>query len=64
MTTTYDLDTAPIFERIDTYEEWQRDEGVKLHGGLYIKNLFILELEHWARKGCDGAVIYLDGDEA
>jgi quercetin dioxygenase-like cupin family protein len=63
MTTTFDPDTAPVFERIDTYEEWQKDEGVKLHSGLYIKNLFTLELEHWARKGCDGAVIYLDGDE-
>ena len=63
MTTSYDPDTAPIFERIDPYEEWQRDEGVKLHSGLYVKNLFTLELEHWARKGCDAAVVYLDGDE-
>jgi quercetin dioxygenase-like cupin family protein len=63
MTTSYDPDTAPVFERIDTYEEWQKDEGVKLHSGLYVRNLFTLELEHWPRKGCDGAVIYLDGDE-
>ena len=63
MTTTYDPDTAPVFERIDTYEEWQKDEGAKLHAGLYIKDLYTLELEHWPRKGCDGAVVYLDGDE-
>ena len=36
MTTSFDPDIAPVFERIDTYEEWQKDEGVKLHSGLYI----------------------------
>ena len=63
MTTNFDPAKAPVFERIDPYEEWQRDEGVKLHGGLYIKDLFNLELSHWPRMGVDGAVVYLDGDE-
>lgn len=63
MTTTYDPDVAPIFERIDTYEEWQKDEGAKLHGGLYVQDLFALELDDWPRMGCKGAVVYLDGDE-
>ncbi|MCY4582487.1 MAG: cupin domain-containing protein, partial [Chloroflexi bacterium] len=63
MTTNYDPTTAPVFERIATYEEWQQSEGAKLHGGLYIRDLYSLELDYWPRKGCNGAVVYLDGDE-
>lgn len=63
MTTNYDPAHAPVFERIDAYEDWQKSEGAMLHGGLYIRDLYSLELAHWARKGCDGAVVYLDGDE-
>ena len=63
MTTNNDPAQVPVFERIDSYEEWKRDEGVKLHGGLYIKDLYSLELDYWPRKGVNGAVVYLDGDE-
>ena len=63
MTTNYDPALAPAFERIDSYEEWRNSEGAKLHGGLYIKDLLALELDYWPRKGCNGAVVYLDGDE-
>jgi quercetin dioxygenase-like cupin family protein len=63
MTTTFDPDVAPIFERIDPYEEWQKDEDVQKHAGLYVKDLFSLELSDWPRMGCKGAVVYLDGDE-
>ena len=63
MTMNYDPAHAPVFERVDAYDEWRESEGVKLHGGLYIRDLYSLELEHWPRKGCDGAVVYLDGDE-
>ena len=61
--TTYDQAKAPVFERIDTYEEWQKDEDVIKHGGLYVKDLYSLEVSDWPRYGCKGAVIYLDGDE-
>ena len=63
MTTNYDPALAPTFERIDTYEEWQKNEGAVIHGGLYIRDLYSLELDYWPRKGCNGAVVYLDGDE-
>ena len=63
MVTNYDPAAAPVFERIDTYEEWLQNEGAKTHGGLYIKDLYSLELDYWPRKGCNGAVVYLDGDE-
>ena len=63
MTTNYDPALAPTFERIDTYEEWQKNEGAVIHGGLYIRDLYTLELDYWPRKGCNGAVVYLDGDE-
>ena len=63
MTTNYDQSKVSVFELIDTYEQWQQDEGVIIHGGLYIKDLYSLELSDWPRKGVKGAVVYLDGDE-
>ena len=63
MVTNYDPAAAPAFERIDTYEEWQKNEGAVIQGGLYIRDLYSLELDYWPRKGCNGAVVYLDGDE-
>ena len=51
---------APL-ERIDAYEQWQKDEGVPLVSGFYIEDLNTLELGPWARKGGSGAIVNLEG---
>lgn len=48
-------------QRFDTYEEWQRQEGVPSIGGFYIEDLATVELSPWERKGGAGAFINLEG---
>jgi mannose-6-phosphate isomerase-like protein (cupin superfamily) len=55
--------TAPILERIDTYAEWRAKEGVPLVGGVYMRDMRKIECGPWARKGVNGALCYLDGDD-
>ena len=61
--TTDDVANAPAWERIDPYEEWRRDEEVTKVYDLYIKDLYNLEVGPWPRRGCNGAVLYMDGDD-
>ena len=61
--TTDDVTNAPAWERIDPYEEWRRDEEVTKVYDLYIKDLYNLEVGPWPRRGCNGAVLYMDGDD-
>ena len=60
---TEEVQAAPRLERSDPYEQWQQKEGVPIVGGIYLKDLYSLEVGPWARKGCDGAICYLDGDD-
>jgi mannose-6-phosphate isomerase-like protein (cupin superfamily) len=46
----------------DFYEEWQRDEGVKVIRDFAFEDLRRLELGPWARKGGSGAVINIPND--
>ncbi len=61
--TQEDVQAAPRMERSDPYEEWQRGEGAPIVGGIYLQDLYNLEVGPWARKGCSGAICYLDGDD-
>ena len=61
--TQEDVQAAPRMERSDPYEEWQRTEGAPIVGGIYLQDLYNLEVGPWARKGCNGAICYLDGDD-
>ena len=61
--TQEDVQAAPRMERSDPYEEWQRAEGAPIVGGIYLQDLYNLEVGPWARKGCNGAICYLDGDD-
>ena len=61
--TTDDVANAPAWERIDPYEEWRRDEEVTKVNDLYVKDLYNLEVGPWPRRGCNGAVLYMDGDD-
>ncbi|HZT07462.1 MAG TPA: cupin domain-containing protein [Chloroflexota bacterium] len=56
-------DTAPVVERIDPYEEWRQREEVPLVGGIYIRDMKKVEVGPWPRKGVNGALCYLDGDD-
>lgn len=54
---------APYLERVDTFQEWRKKEGVPLVGGVYHRNLITQEVGPWPRKGVLGAHCYLDGDD-
>jgi len=55
--------TAPLLERIDPYLEWREKEGTALVGGVYFPDMRTIECKPWARKGVNGALCYLDGDD-
>ena len=55
--------TAPLLERIDPYAEWRAKEGATLVGGIYMPDMRKIELGPWPRKGVNGALCYLDGDD-
>src|SRR5438309_3127803 len=54
---------APLLQRIDPYQDWRRKEGAPLVGGIYIKDMKTVEVGPWPRKGVNGALLYLDGDD-
>ncbi len=54
---------APILQRVDPYVEWRKEEGAPLVGGIYIKDMRTVEVGPWPRKGVNGALLYLDGDD-
>ena len=45
---------------IDPYLEWSKREGVPIHGGFGL-DLNKVETRPWARFGCNGAIIHLEG---
>jgi len=55
-------ETAPLVERIDPYAIWRQAEEAPLLGGIYIKDMKKVEVGPWPRKGVNGALVYLDGD--
>jgi mannose-6-phosphate isomerase-like protein (cupin superfamily) len=61
--TNTDAEQAPVLRRIDSYEEWRQREGANLVGGIYVRNMKEVPVSPWPRKGVNGALIYLDGDD-
>jgi len=47
--------------KINTYKQWQKEEGLPVIRGLYVKDLQQIELGPWERRGGWGAFINLDG---
>lgn len=47
------------FKLIDGYEEWLKNEGVKVYEEFYFPSLAKIELGPWERKGGSGAVIHI-----
>ena len=46
---------------INTYRNWQVEEGLPVYGGLHVKDLNNVELGPWKRRGGLGAYINLQG---
>jgi mannose-6-phosphate isomerase-like protein (cupin superfamily) len=59
-----EMGTLPTVVKIDPYQDWQAQEGIKQVDGLYCPDIAALELAPWARKGCDGAILNFDGFKA
>jgi mannose-6-phosphate isomerase-like protein (cupin superfamily) len=53
--------TLAKLEAVDTYANWQAQEGVPVFTGFFIEDLNSLALEPWHRKGGKGAFINLEG---
>ena len=55
---TNDTQAARIL--LDPYVEWAKHEGVPIHGGFGL-DLHKVETRPWARFGCNGAIVQLEG---
>jgi quercetin dioxygenase-like cupin family protein len=56
-------DTREVIQKINTYQEYQRGEGIPIHGGFSVPSLKTVEVGPWARRGGQGAFINLEGTE-
>ena len=45
------------------YEQWQQGEGIPIHQGAYVGDLYTVELGDWARVGQRGAFVNLAGQQ-
>lgn len=52
---------ARDLQAIETYEDWQRQEGIPVVGGFFVRDLNTLPLEPWKRKRGLGTFINLEG---
>jgi mannose-6-phosphate isomerase-like protein (cupin superfamily) len=63
------LDSSPTIERIDKdaerldtpYDAWAACQGIDVHRGYFVEDVFTLPLKWWERKGGYGALINLEG---
>ncbi|MGH7834699.1 MAG: ethanolamine ammonia lyase-activating protein [Candidatus Binatia bacterium] len=63
------LDSLPTVERIDKeaermdtpYDVWAASQGIDVHRGYFVEDVFTLPLKWWERKGGYGALINLEG---
>jgi quercetin dioxygenase-like cupin family protein len=51
----------PKMERLDTYGQWQAQEGIPVYDTFFIEDLKKLELGHWERTNMLGAFVNLEG---
>jgi quercetin dioxygenase-like cupin family protein len=56
-------DTREVIQKINTYHEYQRGEGIPIVGGFAVEDLETVEVAPWARKGGRGAFVNLEGTE-
>ncbi len=54
-------EAVEVLERINTYEQFLRDEGIPVVRGFAVEDLRTVPVEPWARRGVLGTYIVLDG---
>src|SRR5579884_949304 len=54
-------DNPEVMQKVNTYQEYQRGEGIPVIGGFAVEDLHAVELAPWARRGGRGTFINLDG---
>src|SRR5262245_56700461 len=54
-------ETTEVLESINTYQAFQRREGIPVIRGFAVEDLRTVEVQPWARKGGRGTFINLDG---
>jgi quercetin dioxygenase-like cupin family protein len=59
--TQADENALETLEKVDAYNQWQRDQGVPVVTGFYIQDLNTVEVAPWPRKGGRGAIVNLEG---
>lgn len=55
-------ESAEVMEKVNTYEEFLRNEGIPNVRGFAVESLHTLEVKPWARRGGLGAYVNLDGN--
>src|SRR5437867_21744 len=48
---------------LSAFRRWQEGEGVPIHGGSYVQDLYTTEVKPWARMGHPGAFVSLADHE-
>jgi quercetin dioxygenase-like cupin family protein len=56
-------DTREVMQKVNTYAEFQRREGIPIHGGFSVPDLKTIDVGPWARRGGKGAFVNLQGTE-
>lgn len=53
--------SAPRVSRVNTYAQWQANEGIPVYDTFFVQDLKTLELGAWSRTGGLGAFVNLEG---
>ena len=56
--------SAPRVTRLDTYAEWQANEGIPIYDTFFVRDLKDLELGPWERTGGLGGKLTVRGRAA
>ena len=54
-------ETTEVMEKINAYEQYQRNEGIPVVRGFAVEDLRTAEVKPWARRGVLGTFVNLDG---
>src|SRR5688500_2749444 len=54
-------ETTEVMEKINAYEQYQRNEGIPVVRGFAVEDLRTAEAKPWARRGVLGTFVNLDG---
>ena len=61
--TTSALDALEIWGRVPRYDRWLESLNVPVFRGFYIEDLRTMEVGPWEERGCNAAILALNGAE-